>query len=85
MSSSNTLYRVTNLGVSPKWMQALVAANIAPREITDLSALRAVTSTGIVLPESLFHWFYDRGFPSTSQLANISGGTVRAFDFASST
>lgn len=67
--------RVTNLGVSPKWMQTLVAAGIAPRRTTDVSALKVVTSTGMVLPESLFHWFYDEGFEPHTQLANISGGT----------
>lgn len=56
-------------------MQTLVAANISPREVTDLSALTGVTSTGMVLPDSLFNWFYDHGFPSRAQLANISGGT----------
>lgn len=29
----------------------------------------------MVLPTSLFHWFYDTGFPALTQLANISGGT----------
>ncbi len=29
----------------------------------------------MVLSESLFHWFYDTGFPAQAQLANISGGT----------
>ena len=63
-------------------MQTLIAANIAPRQITDLSNLRGVTSTGMVLPESLFNWFYDVGFPSHTQLCNISGGTDLAACFA---
>ncbi|KAI9712579.1 MAG: hypothetical protein M1828_001680 [Chrysothrix sp. TS-e1954] len=67
--------RVTNLGVSPKWFQTLIAANIVPRQLTDLSSLRAVSSTGMVLPTSIFNWFYDVGFPPHAQLANISGGT----------
>ena len=67
--------KVTKLGVSPKWMQTLVANNIAPRDMTNLSNLKSVSSTGMVLPESLFHWFYDVAFPAHTQLANISGGT----------
>ncbi|KAL9054648.1 MAG: hypothetical protein Q9162_004014 [Coniocarpon cinnabarinum] len=67
--------KVTKLGVSPKWMQTLVAANVAPRKIAGVSSLRAVTSTGTVLPESLFHWFYDEAFEPHTQIANISGGT----------
>lgn len=29
----------------------------------------------MVLPGSLFEWFYDEGFPATVRLNNISGGT----------
>lgn len=68
--------RVTNLGVSPRYFSTLANAGIAPRRVADLSALRAVSSTGMVLPVSLFHWFYSRnGFPAHAQLCNISGGT----------
>jgi len=56
-------------------MQTLANASISPRETTDLRALRAVTSTGMVLSDDLFAWFYDVGFPAHAQLANISGGT----------
>ncbi len=66
---------VTRLGVSPRWMQELVKAGVSPREVADLSRLRTVTSTGMVLSDQLFEWFYDRGFPAHVQLANISGGT----------
>lgn len=67
--------KVTNLGISPRWMHEYQKNGLSPREITDLSALRAVTSTGMVLKEQLFEWFYDVGFPPHVQLANISGGT----------
>lgn len=67
--------KVTRLGISPRWMYELSKAGISPREITDLSSLRTVTSTGMVLSNQLFEWFYDKGFPSHVQLANISGGT----------
>ncbi|RFU35237.1 hypothetical protein B7463_g1110, partial [Scytalidium lignicola] len=66
---------VTHLGVSPRWMQELVSNKIAPREVTDLSKLRGVTSTGMVLPDHLFEWFYDVAFPKDVHLSNISGGT----------
>ena len=67
--------RVTKLGVSPKWMQTLVAAGVKPREVVDVRSLKTVTSTGMVLPESLFLWFYEKAFWAHTQLANISGGT----------
>lgn len=63
-------------------MQTLVTQNISPRQTTDLRNLKRVTSTGMVLPESLFEWFYDTGFPPTAQLCNISGGTDIAGCFA---
>ncbi|KAI9880045.1 MAG: hypothetical protein M1830_005777 [Pleopsidium flavum] len=73
--------RVTHLGISPRWLQEIQKNNISPREVTDLSALRVVTSTGMVLSDALFEWFYDVGFPPRVQLANISGGTDLAGAF----
>lgn len=67
--------KVTKLGISPRWMHELAKAGISPREITDLSSLEVVTSTGMVLSDQLFEWFYDKGFPSKVHLCNISGGT----------
>ncbi|KAI3323228.1 acetoacetate-CoA ligase [Xylariaceae sp. AK1471] len=74
--------KVTRLGISPRWMYELAKAGVSPREITDLSSLRTVTSTGMVLSNQLFEWFYDKGFPSNVHLANISGGTDIAGCFA---
>ncbi|KAK3986283.1 acetoacetyl-CoA synthetase [Cladorrhinum sp. PSN332] len=68
-------HKVTKLGISPRWMFELSKAGISPREIADLSSLRVVTSTGMVLSDQLFEWFYDKGFPPHVQLGNISGGT----------
>lgn len=48
---------------------------LSPRKIADLTNLRGVTSTGMVLSESLFEWFYDEAFEPHTLLANISGGT----------
>jgi acetoacetyl-CoA synthetase len=67
--------KVTKLGISPRWMHEISKAGISPRKITDLSNLKVVTSTGMVLSNQLFEWFYDEGFPAHTQLANISGGT----------
>jgi acetoacetyl-CoA synthetase len=67
--------RVTKLGTSPRWMHELQKNGIVPKEVTDLSALKVVTSTGMVLSDQLFEWFYDVGFPKSVHLANISGGT----------
>ncbi|KAB5545551.1 hypothetical protein GE09DRAFT_211919 [Coniochaeta sp. 2T2.1] len=67
--------KVTKLGISPRWMGEMAKNKIAPREIADLSSLRIVTCTGMVLSDQLFEWFYDEGFPKHVHLANISGGT----------
>lgn len=67
--------KVTMFGTSPKWMGEMQKNRIVPRDITDLSSLRTVTSTGMVLSDQLFEWFYDVGFPKHIHLANISGGT----------
>ncbi|KAK1766178.1 acetoacetyl synthase [Phialemonium atrogriseum] len=67
--------RVTKLGISPRWMFEVAKNGISPREVADLSSLRIVTCTGMVLSDQLFEWFYDRGFPPNVHLANISGGT----------
>ncbi|RYP12644.1 hypothetical protein DL767_011179 [Monosporascus sp. MG133] len=74
--------KVTKLGTSPRWFHEMSKAKISPREITDLSNLRLVTSTGMVLSDRLFEWFYDEGFPSHVHLSNISGGTDIAGTFA---
>ncbi|TVY13355.1 Acetoacetyl-CoA synthetase [Lachnellula arida] len=73
---------VTILGTSPRWMHELAKNGIKPREVTDLSRLKVVSSTGMVLSDQLFEWFYDVGFPKHVQLANISGGTDLAGCFA---
>ncbi|KAL2870008.1 acetoacetyl-CoA synthase [Aspergillus lucknowensis] len=74
-------YKVTHFGTSPRYLHELRKNGIQPRKEEDLSNLLLVTSTGMVLPESLFEWFYDDGFPAHAQLANISGGTDLAACF----
>jgi acetoacetyl-CoA synthetase len=66
---------VTTLGLSPRWMTELMKRDIVPKKVADLSTLRKVVSTGMVLPEQMFEWFYDVAFPPHVQIANISGGT----------
>ena len=66
---------ITHLGISPRYMQTLQMNNISPMQVTNLSHLKIVTSTGMVLSDALFEWFYDIGFPPSAQLCNISGGT----------
>jgi acetoacetyl-CoA synthetase len=73
--------KVTHLGISPRYLQTLQVNNIVPKTQTDLSNLRVVTSTGMVLSDALFEWFYDVGFPSVVHLDNISGGTDLAGAF----
>ncbi|TVY34468.1 Acetoacetyl-CoA synthetase [Lachnellula subtilissima] len=73
---------VTVLGTSPRWMHELATNGINPREVTDLSKLQVVSSTGMVLSDQQFEWFYDAGFPKHVHLANISGGTDLAGCFA---
>ncbi|KAG8628227.1 hypothetical protein KVT40_004100 [Elsinoe batatas] len=75
------LLRITDLGISPRYLQTLATASLVPKHLHDLSSLRRVTSTGMVLPESLFTWFY-ASFPPSVQLANIAGGTDLAAAFA---
>ncbi|KAF4975195.1 hypothetical protein FZEAL_7980 [Fusarium zealandicum] len=67
--------RVTHLGVSPRWLGELMKAGIVPQKEADLSSLKAVGSTGSVLKEQLYEWFYDGAFPNSVMLANFSGGT----------
>ena len=67
--------KVSKFGTSPRWMHELQKTGIKPKDITDLSNLKMVTSTGMVLSDQLFEWFYDVGFPKHVHLGNLSGGT----------
>lgn len=66
---------VTKFGTSPRWLFEVAKAGLSPRDMVDLSRLQSVSCTGMVLSDQLFEWFYDKGFPSHTQLGNISGGT----------
>jgi acetoacetyl-CoA synthetase len=67
--------KVTMLGTSPRWMLEVQKNGIVPKDVADLSNLKHVVSTGMVLSDQQFEWFYDVGFPKHVHLANISGGT----------
>ena len=69
--------RLTRLGTSPGYLLASEKAGLRPGTDHDLSALRAVGSTGSPLPASSFRWLYDAVAPDLA-LHVISGGT----DFA---
>lgn len=73
---------VTHFGISPRYLLELQRTGVKPRELVDLSALQEVASTGSVLSEPLFEWFYDEGFPKNVHLANLSGGTDICGSFA---
>lgn len=67
--------KVSMLGVNPRWLGELMKNGIVPKKEVDLSCLKAVGSTGMVLKEVVFEWFYDVGFPKEVKLGNFSGGT----------
>jgi acetoacetyl-CoA synthetase len=65
--------RVTVLGTSPAYLQLCQDAGYRPREAVDLSALRAVLSSGAVLHDWQFDWVADS--VGDLPLQSISGGT----------
>jgi acetoacetyl-CoA synthetase len=65
---------VTYLGVGAPYLMACAKAGLAPGRDLDLSALRAVGSTGSPLPPEGFRWVYD-GVKPDLVLGSFSGGT----------
>ena len=63
----------THFGTSPAYLQYLRDSGIKPRERFKLDSLRAILSTGSVLPAALFEWT-DLEFKHVP-LQSISGGT----------
>ncbi len=64
---------VTHFGTSPKFLSACESLGLRPRDEADLSAVRAVLSTGAPLNPEQFDWVaYAVG---DVQLASVSGGT----------
>ena len=75
--------RVTYFGVSAPFLMACRGAGLVPRDVVDLSALRAVGSTGAPLPASGFEWVY-RSVKADLLLGSVSGGTDLCTAFVAS-
>jgi acetoacetyl-CoA synthetase len=67
-------HRVTVFGTSPGHLLASEKAGLHPVRDHDLSALRALGSTGSTLPVSAFHWVRDN-VGGRVQIGSTSGGT----------
>ena len=65
---------MTTFGTSASYIAACMKADVEPRAGRDLSALRAVGSTGSPLSPEGFDWVYDR-VGSDTWLFSTSGGT----------
>jgi acetoacetyl-CoA synthetase len=66
--------RCTHFGTSAKYIDALKKAELAPGKTHDLSAVRAMLSTGSPLAAESFDYVY-ADIKSDLHLASISGGT----------
>ncbi|MCK0508997.1 acetoacetate--CoA ligase [Aromatoleum anaerobium] len=66
--------RFTHFGTSAKYIETLAKGDVRPGQSHDLSALRAVLSTGSPLAPQSFDFVYESIKPDM-QLASISGGT----------
>ncbi len=65
---------VTVFGTSAKYLASCESAGIQPRTRFDLSAMRAILSTGSPLPEESFDYVY-RDIKTDVMLSSIAGGT----------
>ncbi|KAA3608334.1 MAG: acetoacetate--CoA ligase [Planctomycetota bacterium] len=66
--------KVTVFGTSAKYLDAVKKSGLAPRQHFDLTALRAILSTGSPLVPESFDFVYQE-VKSDLQLASIAGGT----------
>ncbi|BBF99039.1 MULTISPECIES: acetoacetate--CoA ligase [Pseudonocardia] len=67
-------YRVSLFGVSAPYVQSCMKAGLRPGEDNDLSALRALGSTGAPLSVEGFRWIGEAA-GSHIQICSVSGGT----------
>jgi acetoacetyl-CoA synthetase len=67
-------HRVAYFGVSASYVQASMKTGLRPRDNFDLSALRAIGSTGSPLSVEGFRWIKD-AIGEHLQICSISGGT----------
>ncbi len=65
---------MTYFGTSAPFLLACRKAELAPKDIADLSRLKGIGSTGAPLPAEGFRWVYE-AVTDTAQLQSISGGT----------
>ena len=65
---------VTYFGTSAPFLLQCRKEELVPRDIADLSHLRALGSTGAPLPAEGFQWVYE-AVSDSLQLASVSGGT----------
>jgi acetoacetyl-CoA synthetase len=66
--------KMTLFGTSAPYLTSCMKAGITPEQTYDLTALRALGSTGSPLPPEGFAWVYEQ-IKSNLWLASISGGT----------
>jgi acetoacetyl-CoA synthetase len=67
-------HRVTYFGTSAPYVQSCLKAHLKPAQEYDLSALRAIGSTGAPLSDDGFGWIVDE-IGSGVQICSVSGGT----------
>jgi acetoacetyl-CoA synthetase len=67
-------HRISVFGVSAPYIQACLKAGLRPRDEVDLSAMRAIGSTGAPLSSEGFRWIGDAVGESV-QICSMSGGT----------
>ena len=66
--------RISIYGTSAKYIDAIAKEGLRPRESHDLSAMRAMLSTGSVLVPEAYDYIYADIMPD-GQMASVSGGT----------
>ncbi len=66
--------RITHFGTSAPFILSCRKADLSPKDICDLSALRSIGSTGSPLPPEGFQWVYERVKPDV-WLSSMAGGT----------
>jgi len=65
---------ITVFGTSPKYLSIFGKQGFIPKNLYNLTSLRAILSTGSPLPEETFEWVYEN-VKADLQLSSISGGT----------
>lgn len=67
--------KVTTFGISPTAIRLLMRKSGSGPEVSDLSSLRLLGSTGEPWDEKSYHWFFERVGRKRCPIINISGGT----------